>query len=63
MIYTNTSDKSDKQPSGTSDSTGGMFNGLHSVKRGNTDVDDKARRTSLSEQTAKPGVIGQMWNK
>lgn len=40
-----------------------MFGNLNNLKRNSQDQGHQARKASMSDQTAKPGVIGQMWNR
>lgn len=39
-----------------------MFGNLSNLKRGSQDQGVSQRKSSMSEQTTQPGVIGQMWN-
>jgi len=40
-----------------------MFGNLNNLKRNSQDQGHVARKASMSEQTAAPGVLGSMWNK
>ena len=42
---------------------GGLFGNLSNLKRGSQDQGTEARKSSMSEQSAKPaaGVLGTMW--
>lgn len=42
---------------------GSMFGNLSNLKRGSQDPSTAQRKSSMSEQGAQPGMIGQMWNK
>ncbi|KAI9795362.1 MAG: hypothetical protein M1833_007210 [Piccolia ochrophora] len=43
------------------DSSGGLFSGLMSQKRGSQDASATARKASFDEQKPAQGVLGSMW--
>ena len=47
----------------SSQEAGGLFGNLNSLKRDSNDMNRSARKSSMAEQSAQPGFMGQMFNK